>query len=279
MISSLGIRPNWMTASFNVPQSESHLFFVRSAQVYHLRIRIFGSMSEVGTKQIIKLGIMQLALSYLMLSIQIVVFSLFAGFMPGIQQWIYFGTAFIHSTVSTAFQLKLNPELFAQRLKFKREGSKLWDEVLMRVSNLMVLIVIPAAAGVEIGRHPQSNLNIGFAVVGLSLASISTILLNWAMIVNPHFEPTVRIQKDRDHKVIRSGPYGIVRHPGYLAAILYSLSMPLLMGSALAFIPAGIHALLMVIRTWLEDKTLQEELKGYTEYANQTRCRLFPGIW
>jgi len=111
------------------------------------------------------------------------------------------------------------------------------------------------------------------------LIAVSSILLNWAMIVNPHFEPTVRIQKDRGHKVITSGPYNIVRHPGYLAGILFILSIPLMIGSVFTFIPAGIYVFLVTVRTWLEDKTLQEELDGYSEYAERIKYRLFPGIW
>jgi protein-S-isoprenylcysteine O-methyltransferase Ste14 len=97
--------------------------------------------------------------------------------------------------------------------------------------------------------------------------------------MNPHFEPTVRIQKERDHKVITSGPYKLVRHPGYLAGILFVISVPLIIGSCFAFVPVGIYVILVVIRTFLEDNTLQEELEGYTKYASQVRKRLFPGIW
>lgn len=236
-------------------------------------------MSKEKNKQFRIVGIKQLLLSSLMLFVQIIVFFASAGYILDLRPWIYFGTAFVHYSVSIAVQWKLNPELLAQRLKRKREGSKLWDEILMRGSNLMVLIVIPAIAGLDIGRFYWSNIDVRFAAIGFFFVFASTVLLNWAMMVNPHFEPTVRIQKDRDHKVITSGPYKIVRHPGYLAGILFTLSIPLLIGSAFAFIPAGIYVLLMIMRTWLEDKTLQKELNGYSEYAKQTMYRLFPGIW
>ncbi|MCK5593262.1 isoprenylcysteine carboxylmethyltransferase family protein, partial [Candidatus Bathyarchaeota archaeon] len=151
--------------------------------------------------------------------------------------------------------------------------------ILMRVSNLMVLIAVPAVAGWDIGRFQSPGLDVPFAAVGFVLFIVSTILLNWAMIVNPHFEPTVRIQKDRDHKVITSGPYKRVRHPGYLAGILFTLSIPLIIGSVFTLIPSGIYSLLMIIRTSLEDKTLHKELEGYSEYAKRVRYRLFPEIW
>jgi protein-S-isoprenylcysteine O-methyltransferase Ste14 len=181
--------------------------------------------------------------------------------------------------VSTTALYKLNPELLVQRLKRKREGSKLWDEVLVRATNLMVISIVPAIAGLDVGRFHWSSLSIHFAVLGFMLYIISSILINWAMIVNPHFEPTVRMQKDRDHQVITTGPYKIVRHPGYLGGILFTLSIPLIIGGVFTFIPAGIYLLLMIIRTLFEDRTLHRELNGYSEYAKRVRYRLFPWIW
>ncbi len=224
-------------------------------------------------------GIKQLLLASVMLVIQMVIFFISAGHIDGPRPWIFFGASFIHYSISTAVQYKLNPELLVQRLKRRRKGSKLWDEILMRASNLMVLIAVPAVAGLDIGRFQSPSLDVLFASVGFVLFIISTIFLNWAMAVNPHFEPTVRIQKDRGHKVITSGPYEIVRHPGYLAGILFTLSIPLIIGSVFTFIPSGIYSLLMMIRTSLEDKTLHKELDGYSEYAKRVRYRLFPEIW
>ena len=233
-------------------------------------------MLESNSKQFRMAAIKQLFVASVMLFVQIIVFFVSAGYIADPRAWLYFGTALAHYSVSTAVQYKLNPQLLVQRLKRKREGSKLWDEILMRVSNLMVLISIPAIAGLD-GRFHWSNPDAYFAVVGFLFVAVSTVLLNWAMIVNPHFEPTVRIQED--HKVITSGPYNIVRHPGYLAGILFAISIPLIIGSVFAFIPVGIYVILMIIRTWLEDRTLQEELDGYSEYATRVRYRLFPGIW
>jgi len=149
----------------------------------------------------------------------------------------------------------------------------------MRVSNLTVLILIPVIAGLDVGRFLWSSLDIYFAVVGLVLFIVNTVLINWAMLANPYFEPTVRIQKDRGHRVISSGPYKIVRHPGYLAGILYTLSIPLIIGSLYTFIPVGIYVLLIVVRTLLEDRTLQRELNGYSEYSKKVKYRLLPWLW
>jgi protein-S-isoprenylcysteine O-methyltransferase Ste14 len=224
-------------------------------------------------------GIKQFFLVTILLLVQILVFFVSAEFTFGIRSWIFFTASFLHLVGSTVVQYKVNPELLVLRLQRKRVGSKLWDEILMRVSNLMVLLTIPVVAGLDVGRFHWSHLDFNFTGFGLLFILLSSLLLNWAMKVNPHFEPTVRIQDERNHVVITQGPYILVRHPGYLAGILFSLSIPLVIGSSVALLPVGIYIILLVLRTWLEDQTLKKELKGYSEYVKKTSFRLFPGIW
>lgn len=101
-----------------------------------------------------------------MLSIQMIIFFVSAGHMTDYRPWLYFSTALIHYFVSVVVQHKLNPQLLVQRLKRKRKGSKLWDEILMRVCNLMVIFSNPAVAGLD-GRFHWSNLDVHFTVAGL----------------------------------------------------------------------------------------------------------------
>jgi protein-S-isoprenylcysteine O-methyltransferase Ste14 len=104
-------------------------------------------------------------------------------------------------------------------------------------------------------------------------------LITWAMMANPHAETTVRIQTDRDHKAVTSGPYRIVRHPMYVGAILMYPAAALMFGSMWALAISGLIAILFVWRTALEDRTLRRELPGYEEFAALTRYRLIPGLW
>lgn len=224
-------------------------------------------------------GLKHLIISSIMLAIQIMIFFIAAGRINDVRPWFFFVSSFLHYSIGIGIQYIFNPELLVERLKLKRSGSKMWDEILMRVSNLIVLILVPAVAGLDIGRFHFSPLAINYVLIGLALLIISSVLLNWAMLENPHFEPTVRIQKDRDHKVIESGPYRFVRHPGYLSAILFIFSIPFLIGSLFSFIPAGVYTALTVTRTLLEDRTLQRELKGYYEYSSIVKYRLIPRIW
>jgi protein-S-isoprenylcysteine O-methyltransferase Ste14 len=97
--------------------------------------------------------------------------------------------------------------------------------------------------------------------------------------VNPFFEKTVRIQTERNHRVIDTGPYAFVRHPGYLGFFGWLLSVPLMLGAGWALVPAALAILSVVARTALEDRTLRRELDGYEAYADRVRYRLIPGIW
>ena len=223
-------------------------------------------------------AIIQFFITSFFLLVQVIVFFVSSDFSIEQRSRFYFVMVFVHYAVSTTVQFKFNPELLVVRLRMKREGSKLWDEILMRLSNLTVIILIPAIAGLDF-RFGWSFVDNYFMVIGSIFLVTSTILLNWAMVLNPYFEPTVRIQKDRNHKVITSGPYYFVRHPGYLSGILFAISIPLLIGSFFAYIAVGIYVVLIVLRTWFEDNTLQGELEGYSQYIHQVRYRLIPGIW
>ena len=115
--------------------------------------------------------------------------------------------------------------------------------------------------------------------LGYLLFAAGYALSTWALAVNKFFEPSVRIQTDRGQKVIDTGPYRIVRHPGYAAGIPALVGIALALGSWWALIPVGISSALVILRTQWEDQTLQAELPGYKDYTRRVRCRLIPGVW
>jgi protein-S-isoprenylcysteine O-methyltransferase Ste14 len=116
-------------------------------------------------------------------------------------------------------------------------------------------------------------------VVGIMLMLAGALLLGWAMGENRHFESSVRIQDDQRHRVIESGPYRVVRHPGYVAGILLMVGVAFVLGSAWAVVPAILVTVVFVVRTLKEDRFLHANLEGYRDYAHRTRFRLVPGIW
>lgn len=99
------------------------------------------------------------------------------------------------------------------------------------------------------------------------------------MLTNTYFETAMRIQTDRNHKVITYGPYKYIRHPGYLGMMIWGISTPLILGSQVALAVGLVAVMLLLLRTYWEDQTLMAELQGYAEYAKRTRYRLIPRVW
>lgn len=192
--------------------------------------------------------------------------------------WVFVVTYCVYVPISMLIVYKRNPELIRQRARGIRRDTKTWDKALMPAIVVMVYVQL-AVIGMDVGRFQWSSLGIEYGILGLLLFAAAAVFASWAVLSNPYYEPTVRIQKERGHHVITGGPYRIVRHPGYLAGIVIAVATPMIIGSAIGLIPAGISLLLIVTRTVLEDRTLQKELLGYAQYAGTVKYRLFPGIW
>lgn len=120
---------------------------------------------------------------------------------------------------------------------------------------------------------------LGAVYPGIILFMIAASLITWVLIENPHAESSVRIQTDRGHNVVASGPYRLVRHPMYVGLILLHTSMALVLDSTWNLGLAALIAILFLWRTAREDQALRRELPGYEEYTNVTRYRIVPGIW
>ena len=125
----------------------------------------------------------------------------------------------------------------------------------------------------------SDQISLWVQILAFVLMVLGSVLTIWALSVNKYFSGHMRIQKERGHTVATAGPYQFVRHPGYLGAIIFYLAAPLLLGSLWAYISVGVYVIVVLIRTSLEDRTLQEELDGYQAYTQTVRYRLVPGIW
>jgi protein-S-isoprenylcysteine O-methyltransferase Ste14 len=200
-----------------------------------------------------------------------------AGRLDYWQGWVYLGLSLVVLLVST-YVLRDDPGLIAERL-YPGKGMKAWDKVYFAVSSPLYVVAI-FLAGLDAGRgHWTGELPAGVYAFGILIFVLGQALFLWAKRRNSYFSSVVRIQMDRGQKVCRAGPYRYVRHPGYLAGILFGLATPLVLGSAWALIPQALAALLLVGRTALEDRTLKEELPGYEEYARSVTCLLVPRVW
>lgn len=173
--------------------------------------------------------------------------------------------------------LRFNPGLLAERLS-PPEGAKAWDKVITSILRLM-----------ELARYILAGLDIrygwtgGFPLVA-QIAALLGCFLGYSLFVtamasNTFFSQIVRIQIDRGHAVATNGPYRYVRHPGYAGMILFELGISTLLASWWAIAAGGLCAILLIIRTALEDHSLQVDLAGYMDYTSQVRYRLLPYFW
>ena len=198
-----------------------------------------------------------------------------AGRLDWPMAWVYTGISMVDATL---LLLIVSPELMRERTHPKADA-KDWDRVFARLTGPLGSTVILVVAGLDKRLGWSAQVPLAIQVAGLVAFVLGMGLMTWAMAVNNYFSLVMRIQKDRGHTVVTGGPYRYVRHPGYVGGIMFQLGTPLLLGSLWTLIPAGLTALLLVARTALEDRTLQNELEGYREYTQQTRYRLLPSIW
>lgn len=213
---------------------------------------------------------------------QIIFLMITAGvlfFSAGTLRWPM-GTAYVISLlmISIVNTAVMDPSLLVERSKLQR-GTKRWDIAVSAAAAIWGPLLVCAAAGLDF-RFRWSMMPWGWLQVSaLAVFITAALAASWAMKSNAFFASTVRIQHDRNHQVVSAGPYRFVRHPGYLAGAAAAASAPLALGSLAALIPGILTSLLFILRTYLEDRTLMEELEGYREYAQRVPYRLIPGIW
>jgi protein-S-isoprenylcysteine O-methyltransferase Ste14 len=195
------------------------------------------------------------------------------------EAWVYALGGILSFAISRVLVARRHPDLIAERARFmQHEDAKPWDKALAPLLGFgggLVLLV----AGLDALFDWSSTFSLPVKIVSLVIILAGYALGSYALIENRFFSGVVRIQTDRGHHVVSSGPYRWIRHPGYAGAVLTYLATPLLLDSRWAFLPTVFITILLVIRTALEDRTLQNELPGYAEYARRVQYRLLPGIW
>lgn len=192
--------------------------------------------------------------------------------------WAYLGVLLASKVVIGLVLSRTNPELLAERGGVPKDV-KSWDRPLA----MAMALYGPALGWIVAGLDRRYRWSMAFStplqVAALLVTALGGALTLWAMASNRFFLGFCRIATERSHSVARGGPYQYVRHPGYLGAVVYQLATPLALDALWAFLPVALTIALTVLRTSLEDRTLQQELAGYSEYAGRVQYRLLPGLW
>jgi protein-S-isoprenylcysteine O-methyltransferase Ste14 len=226
------------------------------------------------TRGIVKRAV-QLVVSMLM---QAAILFISAGRLDWVMAWVYLGFYAVMIGINAAILLRKDPALIAERAEMKKDAKR-WDKPLAAIVSLVGPLTLLLVAGLDVRFGWTPALSWLFQMMMFIVMALGYALSSWAIVSNKFFSGLVRIQKERGHTVATAGPYRYVRHPAYSGWLLAYLTMPLVLGSWWAIVPAGLTAIAMVVRTALEDKTLQAELEGYQEYTRQVRYRLLPGVW
>ena len=196
------------------------------------------------------------------------------------QAWVFFVLIVTAGLGGRIWAEHRHPGILAERFKcLKAQDVKSWDKIIAPLMALSLSFPLVIVAGLDHHFAWSPLFPIWMNLLGFILTTFGYAFATWALIKNRFFTSLVRIQKDREHEVCNSGPYRFVRHPGYAGNIFALPGIVLALGSVWTLIPVVIAIIIAVIRTELEDRTLQEELKGYKEYVQRVRYRLIPGIY
>ena len=202
-----------------------------------------------------------------------------AGRLDWIRGWVSVAIYIFSLTFVGTVMRRSSPGLMTERAKGPRKDTKPYDRVFLPMIMLLGLFQ-PAVAGWEAGCAQCRVLSFDWVYAGAALCILASALVAWVMAVNRHAETSVRIQNDRGHTVISTGPYRFVRHPMYVGCILMFAGFPLVWGATKwAWYISAAQGVIFISRTVLEDRTLRAELPGYAQYAAVTRYRLIPGVW
>lgn len=190
--------------------------------------------------------------------------------------WIVLGIYFASKVTALAFA---DSEMIRERVA-PGQGIDQVDKVLAALGYLGLYPGTFIVAGLDAVRFgPAIHTPNPIALLAILVFSVGYVFSSWAVLCNPFFSTFVRIQDDRDHLVISSGPYALLRHPGYAGVLLAHLALPLALGSIWALLPSIIGITFFVLRTSYEDQFLRDQLYGYREYRSRVRWRLLPWVW
>jgi protein-S-isoprenylcysteine O-methyltransferase Ste14 len=192
--------------------------------------------------------------------------------------WVFLAAMTLIGLFAGIWLARTDPGLFAERMRVTAQDEQpAADKTLVLVLGLAGLIWF-VLIGID-HRLYGSDFPIALQALGLVMLLVSTVFIMWVMHENSFAAPLVKIQSERGHHVISSGPYAWVRHPMYTGIVVFFAGVALLLGSGWGLAISPLFAVLFAIRITIEERTLSRGLEGYADYTSQVRYRLLPGVW
>jgi protein-S-isoprenylcysteine O-methyltransferase Ste14 len=203
-----------------------------------------------------------------------------AGRVDWWEAWLMIAVLAIATIASRVILLRTHPDLAMERARWtENRNIKNWDKRLMPIVALYGPALMWLVAGLDKRWNASPPLALELEIAAFVVGILGYLISIWAFLENKFFSAVVRIQTERGHSVISTGPYRWVRHPGYAGGLVSFLATPIALGTLWVFLPVVLTGIAIIARTALEDQTLQNELTGYREYAARVRYRLLPGVW
>jgi protein-S-isoprenylcysteine O-methyltransferase Ste14 len=201
-----------------------------------------------------------------------------AGTLHWPAAWIFLGTIGVFGVAAGLWLAKTDPALLAERMRpMMQNDQPAADKKFMLAFGVAALIWF-VAIGLD-RRYHASGMPVALQALGWAMLLLSTGFIMWVMRENSFAAPVVKLQTERGHRVVSSGPYAFVRHPMYSGAILFFVGAALLLGSWWGVVLSPLFAVLFGIRSGIEERALLAGLPGYADYAARVRYRLVPGLW
>jgi protein-S-isoprenylcysteine O-methyltransferase Ste14 len=201
-----------------------------------------------------------------------------AGTLHWPAAWVFLVTSAILGPACGLWLAKTDPALLAERLRPTFQADQPAADKKFMLTFVVVALIWLVAIGLD-RRAQASGVPLPLQALGLAMYLLSTAFIMWVFRENSFAAPVVRVQAERHHRVISSGPYAFVRHPMYSGIMLFFVGVPLLLGSWWGVAIAPVFAILFAIRARIEERALVEGLPDYADYAARVRYRLVPGLW
>jgi len=201
-----------------------------------------------------------------------------AGTLDWPAAWVFLAVSAILGPACGLWLAKTDPALLAERLQPTFQADQPAADKKFMLTFVVVMLIWLAAIGLDRRAH-ASNVSLVLQALGLAMYLLSIAFIMWVFRENSFAAPVVKVQAERHHRVISSGPYAFVRHPMYSGIVLFFVGVPLLLGSWWGVAIAPVFAVLFAIRARIEERALVEGLPDYADYAARVRYRLVPGLW
>ena len=201
-----------------------------------------------------------------------------AGTLRWPAAWLYLATTAALGLAGGLWLARVDPALLEERMRpMMQEDQPEADKKFMLAFGAAALAWF-IVLGLDHRWHGP-NLPLALQALGYVLMLAATLFMLRVIRENTFAAPVVKVQAERSHRVIDSGPYAFVRHPMYSGAVLYFVAIALMLGSLWGLALTPVFFVLFSIRAGLEERALTGGLPGYADYVARVRYRLVPGVW